>query len=271
MMQELNPTEWGGIRPLLHPLSHFLTLDSILTGRSPGRVFGDDKATPQVVVAGFRHRQYLAGWSADTTGATAVNHLLHQVIIPAAQARGEDAFVLHVTEAWRPFMPLVLAGLDSQAYPRAYYRLQARGREWQPRLAPGLRLRPVDAALLADTQIRNLAWVKEEMVSERPSLADFLAYSFGYAVQHGEEIVAWCMSEYNSGSRCELGIATLDNWQRQGLATAVATAVISHALTQGIEDIGWVCWQGNRPSVATAEKLGFQLHRAELVYLIIIG
>ncbi|MCA9970913.1 MAG: GNAT family N-acetyltransferase, partial [Anaerolineales bacterium] len=142
---------------------------------------------------------------------------------------------------------------------RRVYRLDARGGSWTPRLPAGYALRPVDAALLADETISNLDWVTEEMVSERPSVDAFLAHSFGYCVQHGRDIVAWCMSEYNSGSRCELGIATAEAHQRRGLARATGTAVIRHALAQGVYDIGWVCAADNAASVATAEALGFRL------------
>jgi RimJ/RimL family protein N-acetyltransferase len=76
---------------------------------------------------------------------------------------------------------------------------------------------------------------------------------------HEQEIVGWCLSEYNAGPRCEIGIATAEPFRRRGLATLMARAFIDHALTQGVYDIGWICWAGNRPSVATAEKLGFEL------------
>ncbi|MCP5095762.1 MAG: GNAT family N-acetyltransferase, partial [Chloroflexi bacterium] len=51
-------------------------------------------------------------------------------------------------------------------------------------------------------------------------------------------------------------------------AMAMATAVIQHALAVGIHDIGWVCWTNNLPSVATAEKLGFERVAETAVHLI---
>jgi RimJ/RimL family protein N-acetyltransferase len=66
------------------------------------------------------------------------------------------------------------------------------------------------------------------------------------------------MSEYNLGDRCELGIATIEKYQRKGLATQVARAVIRHAVGQGIHNIGWHCWSDNEPSIRTALKIGFK-------------
>ena len=61
-------------------------------------------------------------------------------------------------------------------------------------------------------------------MSERPSVADFLARSFGYCLVHENQIIGWCMSEYNNGNRCELGIETAAPFRRRGLAAESATA-----------------------------------------------
>ena len=54
----------------------------------------------------------------------------------------------------------------------------------------------IDKAFLSLNR-RNLEQVKKEMVSERSSLEEFLNNSFGFAVTCDNEIVSWCMSEYN--------------------------------------------------------------------------
>ncbi len=149
---------------------------------------------------------------------------------------------------------------------RQYFALDARQFD-KPLVVPdGYRLHPVDVALLAQTGLKNLAGLKEEMVSERPSLDDFLAKSFGVCVIHENEIVGWCLSEYNCGPRCEIGIATAEAHQRQGLAMLTATAVIQQALAQNIHQIGWHCWADNAPSGALARKLGFQLIEETTAY-----
>lgn len=64
-------------------------------------------------------------------------------------------------------------------------------------------------ACMHAASLRDLNYVIEETQSERLSVEDFLQKSFGYCVIHDEEIVGWCMSEYNVSHRCELGIATI--------------------------------------------------------------
>jgi GNAT superfamily N-acetyltransferase len=241
--------DYERVRPLFEPFP-LLFVDSILAGHTPAVVYVDDLAAPQTAVTRFQHRMVLAG-AAFASSITAVRALLRQ---PAAE---NDLFVLHTTPEWQSLTPDILPGWQITSATSCYYRLDARQHEWAAAVSPGLVLRPVDAALLADPTIKNLDWVMEEMVSERPSVADFLDKSFGACLVHDGELVAWCMSEYNTGNRCELGIATAEAWQRQGLARLTATAVIMEALQRGIHDIGWVCWARNLPSVQTAEALGF--------------
>ena len=76
------------------------------------------------------------------------------------------------------------------------------------------------------------------------------------------------MSEYNVGHSCELGIATIEGYRCQGLATLTGTAIIRHALAQSINDIGWHCWANNEASIATAKKLGFTKKHEYSVYTI---
>ena len=135
--------------------------------------------------------------------------------------------------------------------------MDASGKKWDVNLPTGIRIVLIDEDLLT-SKYRNLDRVKDEMGSERDSVEDFLENSFGYVALDGNEIVSWCMSEYNTSDRCELGIETIEGYQRRGIATQVARAVIGHAIRQGVYNIGWHCWKRNEPSVRTALRIGFK-------------
>ena len=247
------------VRPLFADLEQFLTLNSIFAGLSPGRVYIDNAENPQVALAGYGHRLYLGGQPLGSAGMVSLARSVKEDFIPYSQSLGKYGFVLKTAPAWYDGAPDLLAEWGAISRRRSYYRQDVRQQQWEmPDIPSGFDLRPVDAALLADDTLNNLDWMTEEMVSERPSLDDFLDKSFGYCLQYENEIIGWCMSEYNTGTRCELGIAVDERFQRWGLATLLATAVIQHALAQGVYDIGWLCWRDNAASVATAKKLGFQ-------------
>lgn len=165
---------------------------------------------------------------------------------PTRQARGKIA------------CPRFFAAIRSVRAERQYYRLRLRDRIPPPAIPQGFRLRPIDETLLSETALANLQVLVAEIHSEAPSVADFLAHKFGYCLQHGQELAGWCLSEYNHGERCELGIETLPAFQRRGLATVTALATIAHAQSAGIAEIGWHCWKRNMPSIGLARKLGFE-------------
>lgn len=254
----IETTSFAAVRPILAPLDHYLPVAAVLAGDTPGRIFVDDPAAPQTAVCWARHRIYVAG-DADTPAQTAVASLFQSLIMPALRDDGQWGYILHTDHAWLAAAAAALPFTPPIARARRVYELNARQYSWDVVVPDGLRLRPVDAALLADDALTNLDDVTDEMVSERPSIDAFLAQSSGVCLQYENEIIGWCMSEYNSGSRCEIGIAIAEAWRRRGLATLLARALIGSVAAQGVTDIGWLCWADNLPSVKLAESLGFTL------------
>jgi GNAT superfamily N-acetyltransferase len=123
-----------------------------------------------------------------------------------------------------------------------------------------------------DTSIAGLDDLVEEMLSERPSLTNFLNHSFGVCLLAGHpggerRLAGWCLSEYNSDDRCEVGIAVVEEYRRRGLATLMGRAFLAEAWRRGVSDVGWICWTDNLPSLKTAEKLGFRLVEERDVYI----
>jgi RimJ/RimL family protein N-acetyltransferase len=47
----------------------------------------------------------------------------------------------------------------------------------------------------------------------------------------------------------------------------MASALIEHALSQGVFKIGWHCYAHNEASVATARKVGFEKVQDYVVFL----
>ena len=253
------------LRPLFAPLP-YLNIDSVVAGLTPATVYVDEIEVSKTAVIWYQHKVVVGGLVNEEMVAN-IHPFLDKQLRAEMQTVGLEWFMLMGTPAWQTYFPNLLPALRQKSADRLYYRLDASRMDWQTAVPQNLTLRPVDAALLADSTLQNLDWVKEELVSERASIADFLDKSFGYCVLHNQEIIAWCMSEYNCGNRCELGIATAESWQRKGLARLTATAVIAHATQQGIDDIGWSCWADNIPSVRTAEALGFTRHFEDSVRL----
>ena len=157
-------------------------------------------------------------------------------------------------------------GLEAAEHQRVSLKIEKAPNHFE--LPAGYRLAEVDAELVANHSLQNHASLLEEMCSERSSVDDFLAKSFGLCLINDEALVGWCLSEYNNQRGCEIGIEILEPYQRQGLGSALASAFIQLAQKRGIKSIGWHSWEANLPSVALAKKLGFQLLEKDRVFVL---
>jgi GNAT superfamily N-acetyltransferase len=201
---------------------------------------------------------YLAGSPQSPGLSDGLHRLLSETILPEAKRAGLDPQILYVdAEAWESQLDAILPGRFPLKLERSYFECTELRESPQAYLPAGFTLQLLEASLLSRGQLGNLDYLREELVSERSSEAEFLEKSFGVVALHGDELAAWCLSEYNLGRRCEVGVATVEQYQRRGLGTAVTLALVEQALANGYQRVGWHCWKSNTPSAALALRAGF--------------
>ncbi len=258
----LAATEYARVRPLFQPLEHHLATAAILDGSAPAAIYVDDPAQPAAAFTWTGYRFFLAGSPQQAAFNEEVRTLLAETIAPQALASGLEMFELKVaSDDWEaPIRATTLRGHEVIPAQRQYFRFAALRHDWRALLPAGFRLAFVGPDLLARTDLANLDALREELCSERPSVEDFLARSFGLVAicEADAALAGWCTSEYNSGAACEVGIGTLEPYQRRGLATVMGSAFVEYALSCGVTQIGWHCWARNLPSVATALRIGYE-------------
>lgn len=259
-LHPLLPSGAAALRPLFAPLDYHLAITAVLEGRSPGYIFSDNPVAPHVGLLWAQGRVFLAGEADDPALRAAVRAVFAQQFRADAEQRGQHAFSVAYTAEWAPYIEDVLAEyFPLQGLRHAYERETA---DLDPPQDTQYALQPVDASVVALSHLSGQAELLAEMQSERPSVTDFLMKSFGIMAVHGQEIIGWCLSEYNTAARCELGVATAAPWRRQGVGKATTMATIRRAAATGLECVGWHCWADNAPSIALARSLAFGL-RAE--------
>jgi RimJ/RimL family protein N-acetyltransferase len=270
LLNKLAPSEYASARALLAPLDYNLCILSFLAGQTPGQLYTDHATHPASAFVYLGHHIFLAGAAENQPFNTSVRQLFQRVILPHNRAAGKDVFMLHFDHAgWLPAAEDILAGLYPLRRTRQYFECSQRIQDWRPLIPPGFILQPVSAELVSQSQLQHIDYLREELCSERPTIADFLEKSFGFVIQHENDLASWCLSEYNTNQRCEVGVATVDAYQKRGLATITSLALVEHALSQGTTRIGWHCWRWNTPSAALARKSGF-VHQHDYPVLLCI-
>jgi hypothetical protein len=258
-MHEMPMAGYGRLHSLAADQAHSLAVGAALAGCSPATILVDDIEAPQAALLQIVHRLYLLGRAGDPVFTAALRSYLAGVVVPARLA--VDHHWLSVYDdagGWHEALPELFPGAELHAAGRIYLERRASPRTEGAALPPGYALRPVDAALMAQPELVNYASLREEMCSERVSVEAFLAHSFGVCVLYGDEIAGWCLSEYNCGDRCEVGIETTEPHRQRGLATTMTQALCAAAFAGGITTVGWHCLAANAPSYATARKAGFE-------------
>ncbi len=257
MLTLLETSLYPRVQPLFDLLDIHLAVRSILAGSTPADVYVDSPDQPSVVLAKAGHRYLLAGRPDQPTFLRDMQTWFEGVVYPHAAEHGEEGFSLYYAPAgWEKPLAQVFSAKTPLNTQREYYTGEARQVDWRCGLPAGFDIRPVDAALLADAQLEGLSELLEEMCSERPSVADFMAHSFGVVGLWENKLAGWCLSEYNHGESCEIGIATLPPYRRRGLAACMSMAFSEMARLQGVRHLGWHCYASNTPSGATARKAG---------------
>lgn len=269
MLYQLSYPDNASTRPLFTPLSeHNLAIASILDGHTPATIITDDPAHPSAAFTWFRYRAFLAGHPKSPDFTTELSGLLKNQLIPEAAKEGVNACILDFIEPdWEYELPKLFIGLEPIKALRQYYSCCFLPKIDIQTLPDGFTLHPVDATLLNRMDLQRINELREETCSERVSVEDFLAHSFGYCIIYKDELVCWCLSEYNTNGMCEVGVATSEPYQRRGLATIATHSLLEHAFRLGYSKVGWHCWSQNLPSAALALKAGFTLEQDHVIYL----
>ncbi len=258
-MQELKYNEFERVRPLFRKMDIHLPLQAILAGNVNAPIFVDNAMNPQSAITWSGHRFYLAGAPGNNILIAAARKVFLEKFALRSQKAGIDSYQIYYPSAgWESTISAMLLGKYPIKSQREYYAFKSSRLDWQAQIPAGMSVLNVDAALLIEKRWKNLEFLTKEMLSERESIEDFLAKSFGVCLVQGDEIIGWCLSEYNTGHRCEVGIATQEPYQRLGLATALAVAFIELARSKDVARVGWHTDAANIPSAKTALKAGFE-------------
>ncbi len=256
MIAALEAGEYARAKPLLNALEWHLAPLALIAGAAPGRLWVDDPAAPASALAQLGYRFYLTGRADNAPFNEGVRRLFTDEIYPQAAGRGELS-IYYADDAWADVIGQMLRDKYPMPSRRRYLEARAPRADWLPLLPAGLTLHAVDAALLRRTDLSNLDDLRAEMMSETPAVEFFLATRFGVCLAAAGELAGWCLSEYNCGDRCEVGIETVRAYRRRGVGTALAGALLAEAKARGISRVGWHSYADNVASVATARKAGF--------------
>ena len=260
---EFRREQFSLISPLLGEYKEHPVVNAVIEGNASGRIFGDYPTNPGsafvLTNAGF---SYLAGSPQNDNFNRGLKELLENDLFPEIRESDDPTLIFYpLTEGWGQTIQTILRDHQPIRIFRRQFTFNPK-KFWQQalqnKLVPtGLQLCAINQALLERTETDMFPW-------ESPQA--FVEKGFGFWLMAGEEIISECSSAFIGKGAVEINVYTHEEYQRQGLATIVASALIEECLARGLRP-NWECWWENEPSVALALKLGFEFAIDHAVYL----
>jgi len=251
----LEPDNYARVHSLFEEMTCHLAVLTVLAGILPGRIYVDDPASPgaAILIPSNQHRVYVSGEHAQSMLGDVIHMLFKQSL-----AESYEFLLYYASNTGKQTLEQLLKKHETFSGWRQFYRLREPSSPGSKPLPENITIGLIDETMFVDSTLVNSQLLLEEIHTESPSLEHFFLQNFGFCAQDGHKLVAWCLAEYHYQGRYELGIETIEAYQRKGIATHLASAVIRQAFAGGATEIGWHCWATNTPSIATALKLGFE-------------
>jgi RimJ/RimL family protein N-acetyltransferase len=259
MIYELKQQDYEKVRPLYQNMDYHLTIRAVIEGTSPGRIFVDNVREPKTAFICSVEGYFLTGNSENADFNRALGELIRNISETGDTVReGENAINLDVyPQTWETKLSLLFTGRTPLIEQRRKYQSTQLRVNWKKQIPDGYSIHRLDRQLLerlaGNVPEHLFGWMKANWGGRE----NFLGRGFGYCLLHGERMVSWCIADCVSGDQCEVGIRTIPDYRRRGLARLTVAAAIDYCLSYKFKSVGWHCNEDNIGSWKTAEKVGF--------------
>lgn len=236
---------------------------AIITGINPGRVFVNDPSTPKsgLIWLGNNDGFIFIGDENNEYFNNEINAFIDDVIAPDAKRLGLKWFEgVGNHEKWNKRIELLFQHRKLGSWQQKVYTLKKEHYKSEdvPVLENGYTIHKIDKPLYENNNrlITNITFLHDKVLEFWSSPQHFFNEGIGYCIVYHNEIVSICFSGFVVENIHCIDIETLIAHQGKKLAKIVAHHYVQDCLDNQKLPY-WDCMEGNKPSVAVAESLGF--------------
>lgn len=270
MIHEINKNEFNYIHNLLDDCMDNIEIKAVIDGINPGWIFVDSIKSPRTAMVWSKGIQgfYFVGDERNKEFNNCINEFIDKEIKPRAIRENISRFEFSgETANWDNTLEKIFKNRRLNKSKQYQYKLQ--NDLWKShnklKLKDGYILRQIDSELFYDSSIKNLEFISSEIKRWWDSYEGYLEKTFGYCIIFENMIVNYCICNFVHENIHTIGIETLEDFQRQGLAQVTTEAFVDNCIKNQLSPY-WECMESNLASRSLAEKLGFYRNHTYTLY-----
>ena len=274
MLKEIQKDDFKKYKKLFKNIFYVLNSLVVINGDNQGRMWVDDSENPKTgLLVDNENSIYLVGDEHNSLINKEIANLIFDEIFPEARkiaVKFENTWVIYYDHNnWKNKIEIDMNIIDYLPLKRKYYSLKKPpSLNWRALIPSGYIMKFLNEEFLERKDLTNFNEITDYIKRSWRSKEDFIKRGFGFCLVKNEKIItSWCISDWVTENKSEIGVGTDEDFRKKGYATLVVKATIEHCLEKDIK-LGWHCSSHNIASQRTAEKVGFNLEKE---YEIVLG
>ena len=266
---ELEKDRYETARSLFKGFDFQIVVRAVIEKTSPGKIWVDDVEKPESGFMATTEGWFIAGNPNNDEFNDGLRKLTHDMILRGKFYSPVNPEFLHElffhidTEDWKLKFPIIFDIRTPLPTYRNHFVCEKVSLDWQGSIPEGYDLLKVNSNL--DVDSFEFPEDIKEWVSH--SQQDQIKRGYGMCLTHGKNVVVWINADCASGTECEIGIITTQDYRRRGLGGLTAAAAVDNCFSLGYSNVGWHCENHNHGSIAVAQKVGFVKERDYVHYI----
>jgi GNAT superfamily N-acetyltransferase len=265
MIYELEPSDLSKVAHIFRGHKQYVPVFAVIEGNFPGRIFVDDKDSPNTALVWAISRwAYIDGDALNRPFVDFLAALVRDVIIPDSRRIRMNWFELYAADSpvWAAAIERSLGEYKPDKHYEIVYTLDKQKYlklRKDPKLPEGMRIEKVELPILPNTAL-DAPFVRAEFEART---------SFGFQLKRDNKVISVCCSNgLISGKEFMVDVQTFDKDERsKGYGTATGIALLDFCLEKGYDPL-WETTLDNIPSQKLARRLGFVESESYPVYAI---
>ena len=274
MINEIQKYDFKKYKQLFKKIFYNLNSLTVINGDNQGRIWLDVPENPKTgVLVDNENSIYLVGDPTNLDLNKEIADLIFNEILPEAKKTAENFentwVIYYDDDNWKKKIEQDMDIVDYLPLKRMYFFLKKPSSiNWKEIIPAESTMNFINEEFLQRKDLKNFNEITDYIKKSWESKEDFIKRGFGFCLVNNEKIItSWCISDWVTEKKTEIGVGTDENFRRKGYATLVVKATIEYCLKNNFT-VSWHCSSHNIASQKTAEKVGFYLAKE---YDIVMG